>query len=179
MGVSPPSWRKLWVRVGPDFVSMVIDHSICVHDSSRVVSVLRPTVIRASFACSGWASSPHPAVQTMTIKMAAMQMYRSCIDDLTTRSARGGIGVRDWNGAAMAGRECAAGLLSSYASPHVRVNGGGDVMDEPRVPLLVRLQVCSQCMTVGALLRGGRRVLGLLHVAAPPRRKGSATPMWH
>ncbi len=36
-----------------------------------------------------------------------------------------------------------ARLLSSYSSLHVPVNGGGDVMDEPRVPLLVRLQVCG------------------------------------
>ena len=79
---------------------------------------------------------------------------------------------RERNGGRRPGRECAARLLSSYSSPHVRVNGSGDVMDEPRVPSLVRLQVCGQCMTVWALLMGGGLVLGLLHVAAPPRRKG-------
>src|SRR3954447_269133 len=68
-----------------------------------------------------------------------------------------------------------ARLLSFDSSPHVPVNGGGDVMDEPRVPLLVRLKVCGQRMTVGALLRGGGLVLGLLHSAAPPRKNvGSA-----
>ena len=36
-----------------------------------------------------------------------------------------------------------ARLLSLDASLHVPVNGGGDVMDEPGVPLLVRLQVCG------------------------------------
>ena len=32
-------------------------------------------------------------------------------------------------------------LLSSYSSLYVPVNGDGDVMDKPGVPLLVRLQV--------------------------------------
>jgi hypothetical protein len=32
-------------------------------------------------------------------------------------------------------------LLSSNSSLHVPVNGDGDVMDQPGVPLLVRLQV--------------------------------------
>src|SRR5690348_12293368 len=32
-------------------------------------------------------------------------------------------------------------LRCSRSSPRVRVNGGGDVMDKPGVPLLVRLQV--------------------------------------
>ena len=41
------------------------------------------------------------------------------------------------------GRECSARLLRCDSSPHVRVHGGGDVMDEPGVPLLVRLQVCG------------------------------------
>jgi hypothetical protein len=36
-----------------------------------------------------------------------------------------------------------ARLLRSYSSLHVPVNGDGDVMDQPRVPLLVRLQVCG------------------------------------
>ena len=72
----------------------------------------------------------------------------------------------------------AARLLSSYSSSHVCVDGGGDVMDEPRVPSLVRLQVCGQCMTVWALLRGGGHVLGLLHIS-PPRTNGSASPPWH
>ena len=71
-----------------------------------------------------------------------------------------------------------ARLLSSYSSLHVPVNGDCNVMDEPRVPLLVRLQVCGQRMTVWALLMGGGLVLGLLHGAAPPRKKGLPPP-WH
>jgi len=74
--------------------------------------------------------------------------------------------------------ECAARLVSSYSSLHVPVNGDCNVMDEPRVPLLVRLQVCGQRMTVWALLMGGGLVLGLLHGAAPPRKKGLPPP-WH
>jgi hypothetical protein len=58
-----------------------------------------------------------------------------------------------------------ARLLSSHSSPHICVDGGGDVMDEPRVPLLVRLQVCRKCMTVWAFQMGGSQVLGLLHVS--------------
>src|SRR4051812_27804965 len=69
-----------------------------------------------------------------------------------------------------------ARLLSSYSSPHVPVNGGGDVMDEPRVPLLVRLQVCDQRVTVWAFLVGGGLMLGLLHGAAPPRKNVGVRP---
>jgi len=52
------------------------------------------------------------------------------------------------------GASAPARLVSSYSSRHVRVDGGGDVMDEPGVPLLVRVQVRRQGMTVWALLRG-------------------------
>jgi hypothetical protein len=45
--------------------------------------------------------------------------------------------------------------------------------------MLVRLQVCGQCMTVWAFLSGGGHVLGLFHVPEPPRIKGSASPPWH
>ena len=64
-----------------------------------------------------------------------------------------------------------ARLLGSYSSLRVLVDGGGDVMDEPGVPSLVRLQVCGQRMAVWALLSGCALLLGLLHGAAPPRRK--------
>ena len=77
---------------------------------------------------------------------------------------------RERSGGWRPGRECAARLVSSYSSRHVRVNGDCNVMDEPRVPLLVRLQVRGQGMTVWTLLRGGGLVLGLLHGAAPPRK---------
>ena len=77
---------------------------------------------------------------------------------------------RERSGGWRPGRECAARLVSSYSSRHVRVNGDCNVMDEPRVPLLVRLQVRGQGMTVWALLRAGGLVLGLLHGAAPPRK---------
>ena len=61
------------------------------------------------------------------------------------------------------GASAPARLLSSYSSRHVPVDGGGDVMDEPGVPMLVRLQVRGQRMTVWALLRGEGLVLGLFH----------------
>jgi hypothetical protein len=54
-------------------------------------------------------------------------------------------------------------LLSSYSTRHVPVDGGGDVMDEPGVPVRVGLQVRGQRMTVWALLRGEGLVLGLFH----------------
>ena len=47
------------------------------------------------------------------------------------------------------------------------------------MPLLVRLQVCGQRMTVWALLMGGGFVLGLLHGAAPPRRNGRSDQLGH
>lgn len=43
-------------------------------------------------------------------------------------------------------------------------------MDEPGVPLLVRLEVFDQRMTVWAFLMGGDLVLGLFHCAAPPQK---------
>jgi hypothetical protein len=63
---------------------MITDHSNCVHDTSRVVCVLLPTVIRAFFARSGCASSPHPAVLATTVKAAAPAIDRFCFDDLAT-----------------------------------------------------------------------------------------------
>ena len=104
-------------------------------------------------------------------------MSRDIVDDLL--SARRVRLTSTWRPQVWRRRECAARLLSSYSSPHVPVNGSGNVMDEPRVPLLVRLQVCGQRMTVWTLLRGGGLVLGLLHGAASPRRNGVCSPPWH
>jgi hypothetical protein len=68
-------------------------------------------------------------------------------------------------------------LPGSYASRHVDVHGGGDVMNEPGVPLLVRRQVGGQCVTI----RAGRSglSLSLFHGAAPPCSNGYPTPPWH
>ena len=77
------------------------------------------------------------------------------------------------------GASAPARLLSSYSSRHVPVDGGGDVMDEPGVPVLVRLQVRGQRMTVWALLRGEGLVLGLFHGVHLLEGKGSASPPWH
>jgi hypothetical protein len=71
----------------------------------------------------------------------------------------------------LAGGGRGARLLGSYSPLRVLVDGGGDVMDEPGVPSLVRLQVCGQRMAVWALLSGCVLLLGLFHGAAPPRRK--------
>jgi len=71
----------------------------------------------------------------------------------------------------LAGGGRGARLLGSYSPLRVLVDGGGDVMDEPGVPSLVRLQICGQRMAVGALLSGCVLLLGLFHGAAPPRKK--------
>ncbi len=84
----------------------------------------------------------------------------------------------------LAGGGRGARLLGSYSPLCVVVDGGGDVMDDPRVPSLVRLQVCGQRMAVWALLSGCVVLLGLFHGAGPPRRNrirlfGHPTPQWH